>query len=57
MLRAGAGFDTIDWKHAATRSVYVANCAGMNSHAVAELAIGLMLSVDRRLSDGNQLLK
>jgi len=57
VLRAGAGYDTIDWKHASTRSVYVSNCAGMNSHAVAELAMGLMLSVDRRLSDGNSLLK
>lgn len=29
----------------------------MNSHAVAELAMGLMLSVDRRIADGNALLK
>jgi len=57
VLRAGAGYDTIDWQYCSTRSVYVANCAGMNSHAVAELAMGLMLSVDRRIPDGNALLK
>lgn len=57
VLRAGAGYDTIDWQYCSTRSVYVANCAGMNSHAVAELAMGLMLSVDRRIADGNALLK
>lgn len=57
VLRAGAGYDTIDWRYCSQRGVYVANCAGMNSHAVAELAMGLMLSVDRRIADGNSLLK
>jgi D-3-phosphoglycerate dehydrogenase len=31
--------------------VYVANCPGKNAAAVAELAFGLMLSVDRRIPD------
>lgn len=57
LLRAGAGFDNIDHAHAATKGIHVSNCPGMNSHAVAELALGLMLGVDRRIADGNTLLK
>lgn len=51
VIRAGAGVDTIDTDYAAERGIYVANCPGTNSAAVAELAIGLMLALDRRLVD------
>ncbi len=51
IIRAGAGFDTIDTKAARAKNIAVANCPGMNSTAVAELALGLMLSVDRRIPD------
>jgi len=51
VVRAGAGYDTIDVEAASARSVYVANCPGMNSIAVAELAFGLILSLDRRIPD------
>ncbi len=51
IVRAGAGYDTIDVDAASRRSVYVANCPGMNSVAVAELAFGLILSLDRRIPD------
>jgi len=37
--------------------VYVANCMGKNSHAVAELSMSLMLAIDRRISDCDNLLK
>jgi D-3-phosphoglycerate dehydrogenase / 2-oxoglutarate reductase len=49
ILRAGAGTDTIDVAAASERGIYVANCPGKNSVAVAELAIGLMLALDRRI--------
>lgn len=49
IIRAGAGFDTIDFKHAAQKGVAVCNCPGTNSIAVAELALGLLLALDRRL--------
>jgi len=49
IIRAGSGVDTIDTDHAADRGIYVANCPGTNSAAVAELAIALMLAVDRRI--------
>ena len=33
------------------RGIYVSNCPGKNSIAVAELAFGLILALDRRLAD------
>ena len=51
VVRAGAGYNTIDVAAASARSVYVANCPGTNSIAVAELAFGLILSLDRRIPD------
>jgi D-3-phosphoglycerate dehydrogenase len=49
VVRAGAGFDTIDVAAASARGIYVANCPGKNAIAVAELAFGLILALDRRL--------
>ncbi|MBI5726907.1 MAG: phosphoglycerate dehydrogenase, partial [Ignavibacteriales bacterium] len=51
IIRAGAGVNNINIAAANQRGVYVANCPGMNSVAVAELAMGLMLSLDRRIPD------
>jgi len=51
VVRAGAGYNTIDVKTASSRGIYVTNCPGKNSIAVAELAFGLMLSLDRRIHD------
>ena len=51
VVRAGAGYDTIDVKAASKRGIYVSNCPGKNSLAVAELAFGLILALDRRIPD------
>jgi len=51
IVRAGAGYDTIDVATASRRGIFVANCPGKNSIAVAELAWGLILSADRRIPD------
>lgn len=51
VVRAGAGYDTIDVTTASSRGVFVANCPGKNSIAVAELAWALILSCDRRVPD------
>ncbi len=51
IVRAGAGVNTIDVKAATTKKIAVANCPGKNSIAVAELAMGLMLALDRRIPD------
>ncbi|HLP16561.1 MAG TPA: NAD(P)-dependent oxidoreductase [Bacteroidota bacterium] len=49
IIRAGAGVNTIDMKAANARGIYVSNCPGKNSIAVAELTMGLLLAIDRRI--------
>lgn len=51
VIRAGAGVNTIDVAEASRRGVYVANCPGRNAAAVAELTLGLILAIDRRIPD------
>ena len=51
VVRAGAGYNTIDVASASRRGIYVSNCPGKNSIAVAELAFGLILALDRRIAD------
>ena len=51
IIRAGSGVNNIDIPAANQKGVYVANCPGMNSIAVAELAIGLMIALDRKIPD------
>jgi D-3-phosphoglycerate dehydrogenase / 2-oxoglutarate reductase len=51
VVRAGAGYNTIDVPAASKRGIYVSNCPGKNSIAVAELAFALMLALDRRIVD------
>jgi D-3-phosphoglycerate dehydrogenase len=51
VLRAGAGYDNIDVVAASARGIFVANCPGKNSIAVAELVWALILSCDRRVPD------
>lgn len=57
IIRAGAGYDTIDVAHASSKGVYVANCPGKNATAVAELTMGLIISIDRRLGENFKLQK
>ena len=49
IVRAGAGVNTIDLRAASARAIAVSNCPGKNAIAVAELAWGLILALDRRL--------
>jgi D-3-phosphoglycerate dehydrogenase len=51
VVRAGAGYNTIDVAAASSRGIYVSNCPGKNSIAVAELAFALILALDRRIPD------
>jgi len=51
IVRAGAGYNTIDVAAASRRGIYVSNCPGKNAIAVAELAMALMLAIDRRIPD------
>jgi D-3-phosphoglycerate dehydrogenase len=51
IVRAGSGTNNIDVSAASGRGIFVSNCPGKNSAAVAELALGLMLAIDRRIPD------
>lgn len=51
IVRAGAGYNTIDVGSASQRGVFVSNCPGKNAAAVAELTFGLILAIDRRIVD------
>jgi D-3-phosphoglycerate dehydrogenase len=51
IVRAGAGYNTIDVSAASQRGIYVSNCPGKNAIAVAELAFALILALDRRVPD------
>lgn len=51
IVRAGAGASNIDVAAASARGIYVANCPGKNAVAVAELTMGLILALDRRIAD------
>lgn len=51
VIRAGSGYNNIDVKAATEKGVAVANTPGKNSIAVAELAMGLIVSLDRKIPD------
>lgn len=57
VVRAGAGYNTIDVAAASRRGIYVSNCPGKNSIAVAELAFALILALDRRIADNVMALR
>jgi D-3-phosphoglycerate dehydrogenase len=57
IVRAGAGYNTIDVAAASTRGIYVSNCPGKNAIAVAELAFALILALDRRVPDNVAALR
>lgn len=49
VIRAGAGFNTIDTKYARSKGIDVMNTPGANSNAVAEEVVALMLSDARHI--------
>ena len=53
VVRAGAGYDNIDIKEASAKNVVAMNTPGQNSNAVAELAVGMMLYLNRHGFDGS----
>jgi D-3-phosphoglycerate dehydrogenase / 2-oxoglutarate reductase len=51
IVRAGAGTNTIEVDAASAVGIYVTNVPGRNAIAVAELTMGLLLAIDRRIPD------
>lgn len=54
VIRWGAGFDSVDIEAAGAQGIAVANTPGLNAYAVAELAVGMMIALKRRLPDYRQ---
>ena len=53
IVRAGAGYNTIDIKYARRKNIDVMNTPGANSNAVAEEVIAFMLAAYRNLLEGD----
>jgi D-3-phosphoglycerate dehydrogenase / 2-oxoglutarate reductase len=52
-VRAGAGYDNIDLKAASDKGIVVMNTPGQNANAVAELAFGMMIYLNRNFYNGS----
>ena len=52
IVRAGAGYDNVDLEAANARNICVMNTPGQNSHAVSELAFGMMIMAVRNMYNG-----
>lgn len=52
VVRAGAGYDSIDTSYAKEKGVVVENTPGQNSNAVAELVFGLLVFTVRNFFNG-----
>ncbi|WP_239256186.1 NAD(P)-dependent oxidoreductase [Listeria ilorinensis] len=57
VANVGAGFDNIDVQEAKARGVAVTNTPDVSTEATAELTLGLILSIMRRIPEGDQLLR
>ncbi|MFZ5940678.1 MAG: NAD(P)-dependent oxidoreductase [Bacteroidota bacterium] len=53
VVRAGAGYDNVDLAAATEKGIVVMNTPGQNSNAVAELAFGMMIYLNRNSFDGS----
>ena len=51
IVRSGSGTENIDLEAASARGIYVTNCPDKNAVAVAELTMGLLIALDRRIPD------
>lgn len=51
------GYEWVDYAYAAQKGIKVINCPTHNSQAVAELALGLMFTVGRKICDANNSLR
>ncbi len=57
MSTGGAGYDTIHVADCTEAGVLVVNQAGMNAEAVSEHAVGMMLSLTKKIAQVNQALR
>ncbi|MFC1717641.1 hydroxyacid dehydrogenase [Candidatus Poribacteria bacterium] len=55
--RHGVGVDNIDIPAATERGIYVVNTPGINNEAVAEHAVGLMMTLSKRILGGDHAIR
>ena len=55
VVRAGAGYDSIDTAYAKQKNIVVENTPGQNSNAVAELVFGLLVYAVRNFYNGKRI--
>src|SRR5437764_5075706 len=53
----GAGFDTVDVDACSAAGVLVVNQSGGNAHSVAEHALGMMLTLAKRIIEADRMLR
>jgi lactate dehydrogenase-like 2-hydroxyacid dehydrogenase len=53
----GVGFDNVDLEYARSRGIAVCNTPGVLSDAVADLTLGLILQLARRLGDAGEMVR
>jgi len=56
VVKCGSDTLNIDVDYCSQKGVFVASCIGKNANAVAELTISHIVSIDRKISEGVQLL-
>ena len=49
VIRWGAGYDSVDIQAAGRRGILVINTPGVNAYAVAELTLGMMITLNRKI--------
>lgn len=57
ILKTGTGLDNVDIEYATEKGIFVSNAPGENAISVAELAIGLMISISRKIPQLDQRTK
>src|SRR5690554_4478052 len=57
IVKHGTGVDNIDLDAATDRRVLVANLPGLNAHSVAELTLGLLFALARRIPEATSLVR
>jgi C-terminal binding protein len=57
IVRCGVGYDNVDWRHARTRGIDVANVPDYGTEEVADTAIGMTLALTRGITLFNSRLR
>ena len=53
----GAGYDNVDFEYAGKKGIPVSNTPLVSTEATAELTMGLLLAVSRRIAEGDELCR